>query len=287
MRLRYAYNTNGLSDHRLEDALRLLADCGYDGVGLTLDHHHLDPFAPDLGSRLTRLRRLLGDLGLSVVIETGGRFLLDPRRKHEPTLVSEGRERRIELLRRAVCIADRLDAEAVSFWSGTRPPGLGEGEAWTRLLDGCSALLSAAERSGVRLGFEPEPGHMVDRLSVYDRLAAELGNHPLFGLTLDVGHCLCVGDEPVPDHIVARADRVVAVHIEDMRRGVHEHLYFGEGEVDFPSVLGALGRVGYQGLVTVELSRHSHAAHRTVPGALEFLQKAERGEVLDEAVHRR
>ncbi|TXS51995.1 hypothetical protein EAO75_09275 [Streptomyces sp. uw30] len=46
--LRFGYGTNGLADLRLDDALALLADLGYDGVGLTLDHMHLDPLAPDL-----------------------------------------------------------------------------------------------------------------------------------------------------------------------------------------------------------------------------------------------
>ena len=220
-----------------------------------------------------------------MVVETGARFLLDPRRKHEPTLMSEDRRRRIGFLLRAVEIAARLEAEALCFWSGARPADLEWREAWVRLVEGCSVVLAAAERYGVSLGFEPEPGHMVDRLVAYDRLAADLGNHPLFGLTLDVGHCLCVGDEPIAAQILRRADRMVNVHIEDMRRGLHEHLYFGEGEVDFSSVLDALRRAGYRGLVCVELSRHSHAAHRTVPGALEFLRRVERGEVLDEAVH--
>ena len=34
-----------------------------------------------------------------------------------------------------------------------------------------------------------------------------------------------------------------------MRRGVHEHLPFGEGEVDLPAVLAALSDIGYGGLV--------------------------------------
>ena len=36
MTLRYAYNTNGAANHRLDDALRLIADAGYAGVALTL-----------------------------------------------------------------------------------------------------------------------------------------------------------------------------------------------------------------------------------------------------------
>ena len=47
MTLRFAYNTNGAANHRLDDALALIADAGYDGVAVTLDIHHLDPFAPD------------------------------------------------------------------------------------------------------------------------------------------------------------------------------------------------------------------------------------------------
>jgi hypothetical protein len=41
--LRLAFNTNGLAHHRLDDAIDLLADLGYDGVALTPDVQHLDP----------------------------------------------------------------------------------------------------------------------------------------------------------------------------------------------------------------------------------------------------
>lgn len=280
MSLRYAYNTNGLVDHRLEDGLVFLADYGYEGVALTLDHHHLDPFARDLSRRLEVIRGRLEELGLAVVVETGARFLLDPRRKHEPTLLSgKGRDLRLDFLRRAVEIAAALDAEAVSFWSGARPQDVGPEVAWRRLVDGCAALLETAEEHGVVLGFEPEPGHLVDRLGRFDDLVAALGNSEQFGLTLDVGHCLCVGEEPVADRIREKGERLVNVHIEDMRRGVHEHLDFGGGDVEFSPILETLSEIDYRGLISVELSRHSHAAHVMVPRAIEFLRDAERKEV--------
>ena len=57
-----------------------------------------------------------------------------------------------------------------------------------------------------------------------------------------------------------------------MRRGVHDHLMFGEGEVDFADVLPALEEIGYTGGVYVELSRHSHDAVETAKQSKAFLQ---------------
>ncbi|MEZ0090179.1 sugar phosphate isomerase/epimerase family protein [Streptacidiphilus sp. EB129] len=273
--LRFAYGTNGFGDHRIQDALRVLADLGFDGVSLTLDTHHLDPFAQDLPARIRDVRRALDRTGLAVVVETGARYLLDPWLKHQPTLMStDGRERRIELLGRAVEIAGELGAGTVHLWSGTAPAEVGEREAWARLTDGCAIALDLADRAGIDLAFEPEPGMLVATLADYRRLAGELGDHRRLLLTLDIGHCRCLEPHPVADCVRLAADRLAHVQIDDMRRGVHEHLPFGEGEIDFPPVFAALAEIGYRGLVSVELPRHSHAATATARHSLEFLRAA-------------
>jgi sugar phosphate isomerase/epimerase len=273
--MRFGYGTNGFANHRLGDALAIIADLGYDGVALTLDHHHLDPYAGDIATQVGALARRLGELGLGVVVETGARYLMDPWKKHEPTLVSAtGQERRIDLLSRAVRIAADLGAEAVSFWSGVRRPELSADEAWQRLVAGCAEVIDVAARRGVRLGFEPEPGMVVADLDGYVRLRRALGEPEPFGLTLDIGHCRCVEDAPVPDCVRRSAGWLVSVQIDDMRRGVHEHLEFGDGEIDFPPVLAALDEIGYGGLVAVELPRHSHAAPVVARRSLDFLRAA-------------
>jgi sugar phosphate isomerase/epimerase len=63
------------------------------------------------------------------------------------------------------------------------------------------------------------------------------------------------------------------VHLEDMRRGVHDHLMFGEGEMDFAEVLSGLEAIHYEGGIHVELSRHSHNAVETARRALAFLRE--------------
>ncbi|MGI5244097.1 sugar phosphate isomerase/epimerase family protein [Dactylosporangium sp. CA-139066] len=273
--LRFGYGTNGFSNHRLDDALDVIAGLGYEGVALTLDHHHLDPFDAHLYRNVRHVAHRLDELGLGVVIETGARYLLDKWHKHAPTLLHDEPGPRLEFLRRAVRIGADLGAEAVSFWAGVRPPGLAPDEAWRRLAGGCAEVLAAAEGAEMMLGFEPEPGMLVESIADWERLRADLGAPVHFGLTLDIGHCRCL--EPVPaDECVRRAGgSLVNVQIDDMVRGVHEHLEFGTGEVDFPPVMRALAEIGYGGLVAVELPRHSHAAPGVARDSLAFLREAE------------
>jgi sugar phosphate isomerase/epimerase len=273
---RWGYGTNGFANHRLSDALDVISELGYDGVALTLDHHHLDPFAPDLARRTAALADRLRSLDLAVVVETGARFLMDPWHKHAPTLLDDDPEVRLEFLRRAVAVGADLGAEAVSFWSGITPDHVGPDAAWDRLLRGTEQVVKAAAGAGVRLGMEPEPGMLLEDIAGWTRLHRALGGPAELGITLDVGHLRCNEDLPPPECVRSVGRHVVNVQIDDMRRGVHEHLEFGTGEVDVPPVLQALREVGYAGLVSVELPRHSHAAPDVARRSLVFLREADR-----------
>ena len=274
MSLRYAYNTNGAANHRLDDALGLIADAGYDGVALTLDIHHLDPFAGDFVGNLAKLAARLRQLNLGCVVETGARFLLDPRAKHEPTLLTadaEGRARRLDFLARALTVAAETGADAMSFWAGVPKPGVARAQAYAWLREGAEQVARRAEALGVVAALEPEPGMLIE--TVDDFCALDI---PGLKLALDTGHCVVTGEREPDDAIMQFAARIGTVAIEDMRRGVHVHLPFGEGDMNVPAVLGALQAVGFEKLVCVELSRESHRADVMVPQALAFLKQAER-----------
>lgn len=275
MTLRLGYGTNGFGSHRIDDALAVIAGLGYDGVALTVDQPHLDPFAPDLPARTAAVGRRLDELGLAVVIETGARYVLDPWHKHEPTLVSDaGRERRVDLLCRAVRIAAELGAEAVSFWSGTLPADVPAEEGWRRVVDGVGPVLDEAERRGVVCAFEPEPGMFVDTVGGVLELRRRLGSPERLRVTLDIGHCVCNEEGTVADCVHQAGDLLANVQLDDMMPGVHEHLEFGEGEVDLPAALGALAETGYTGLAAVELPRHGHAAPVVAERSLRALRAA-------------
>lgn len=273
--MRLGYITNGLAHHRLADAVDLLADEGYESIGITLDAGVLDPYAsPDvLKQQLQETREKLDNRGLARVVETGARYLLNPRKKHDPTLVDPEparREIRVDFLKRAIDIAVELEAECVSFWSGILRDDVGEAQAMERLVEALRPVIRHAESRNMRLAFEPEPGMFIDTFARFEQLDRRV-NHPLFQLTVDLGHVHCVEEGTVAEHVRRWGGRIVNIHIEDMERGVHEHLMFGEGTMDFPPMIAALEEVGYRGGLNVELSRHSHMAVEAVRKAREFL----------------
>jgi len=270
------YNTNGFAHHRLSDALNVLAEIGYRSVALTLDHCHLDPHDRRLWARTRLTRRQLRRLGLTCTVETGARFLLDPHRKHQPTLLSSdecaGQQRRMLFIERAIEIAAELEAPVVSLWSGAADDDFDEAALLMRLCSALDGLLGVAQRAGVRLALEPEPGMFIDTMASFARVMSAI-DHPALGLTLDVGHLMCLDDGNIAAHVRLWRERLWNVHIEDMRRGVHDHLMFGEGEIDFAAVFDALRAVDYAGPVNVELSRHSYDAVRVAQQAFEFLSE--------------
>ncbi len=269
--MRFAYNTNGTAHHRLDDALALIADAGYDGVALTLDIHHLDPFAEDFRPAVARLAARLRTLGLGCVVETGARFLLDPRHKHEPTLVTpdpDGRARRLEFLTRALQVAAETGADAMSFWAGIPAPGVAPAQARAWVAEGAAELVARAARLGTVAALEPEPGMAIETPADWEALAV-----PGLRLALDTGHCLVTNEIDPADAVARYAPHLGTVSLEDMARGIHVHLPFGEGDMDVPAVLRALQAARFDRLVCVELSRDSHRADTMVPTALAWLRR--------------
>ncbi len=276
--MRLGYNTNGMTGHRWEQALELMHEVGYRSVAITVDHYCLNPFAPQLARELSRMRGLLERFEMTSVIETGARFLLDPRAKHEPTLVSptaEQRDVRIDFLRKCLALAQHLGSDAVSFWSGIVRDGAARDVAFDRLADGVRQVLDGADQQGVRLAFEPEPGMLVATFDDFRELLTRVDS-PRLGLCVDIGHVHCLEPRPISEYLVEWRDRLFAIHIEDMVRGVHDHLRFGEGTIDFPPVLQTLKEIGYRGGLNVELSRHSHIAPEVLRESFEFLSRAMR-----------
>lgn len=269
--MRLFYNTNGFAHHRLEDVVTVLAELGYDGVSLTPDVHHLDPYRSTT-AEIDRFRDQLERAGLALTIEAGARFVLDPRRKHHPSLMSVDYGRRQEFYRRLVELAALLGSPLVSLWSGVQEePDAPRELLMARLADRIKPVLEFAHSRAVVVALEPEPGMFVETVAQYRTLEAMLPDQKL-ALTIDLGHLAAVERPPFVEIIESSGDKLANVHADDAPFGRHEHRMFGEGELDFAALLGALADGGFDGPLSVELSRHSHVAPAAAAQAAEFLR---------------
>jgi sugar phosphate isomerase/epimerase len=257
------YHSNSLQNHRFDEALSLLARHGYQAVAITPDTCHLDPERTgdrDLDDVAHRLR----ELGLLPVMETGARFLLDADHKHEPTLMTrdpKARQRRLDFYSRVAAMGRRLGARTVSFWAGIDPRPGEDSDAW--MLDGIRETCQRIRDEGLEPSLEPEPGMAVETVADWHRVRNALGVAAP-ALTLDIGHLYAVWEGDPAAVVAAVVPFLAQVHLEDMRRGKHEHLLPGAGDVDFESVLTALSQGHYGGPVCFELSRSSHCAPTAV-----------------------
>ncbi|HEX5050863.1 MAG TPA: sugar phosphate isomerase/epimerase family protein [Planctomycetota bacterium] len=257
------YHTNSLQNHRLDDALSLLAANGYRAVAITPDTCHLDPDRTT-DADLDALGQRLRDLGLLPVMETGARFLLDPMHKHEPTLMTRdpaARQRRLEFYARTAAMGRRLGARVVSFWAGIDHGPAADRQEW--LLDGIRQTCARIRAEGLEPALEPEPGMAVETVADWHGVRTALGAAAP-RLTLDIGHLYAVWEGDPAAIVSSVAAHLAQVHLEDMVMGEHEHRLPGTGQVDFAGVLSALRTGGYAGPVCFELSRSSHCAPTAV-----------------------
>lgn len=272
---RFGYNTNGFAHHRLSDCFEILSELGYSGVAITVDVQHLNPEETS-ATQIREYRTQLRALHLEPSIETGARYLLDPRHKHQPTLLSREkaqRDMRIDFLKDCISIGSDLEAKVVSFWSGKLPEGVNAAEARKHLEEGCAKLLEFARLNEMTLAFEPEPGMLIEDISQFREFRKSVGTE--LKLALDVGHCYCTKDLPIQKIVEEFRDSIATAALEDIRGGKHEHLMLGEGEIDFAEVLRAFRSIDYSGLISLELSRDSHRAPECASRAIRLLQDLE------------
>ena len=225
--MKIGYNTNGLAHHRFADAVALLADNGYESVAITPDIQWLDPYqdSTNLNRQLQETVKLLDRFGMQCVMESGARYLINSRVKHDPTLMDASADRRalrVDYLQRLIRMAADLNATCFSFWSGKLDENISQEQADQRLADGVFEILPIAETLRVPLAFEPEPGMYIQTMADFRRLD-QLIQSGWFQLTIDLGHLHCLGEQPIADYIREWGTSLINIHIEDMKPGIHEH----------------------------------------------------------------
>jgi len=133
----------------------------------------------------------------------------------------------LERLRKVIAVAPLLGATGITLCTGTRDPENmwrwhpenDSTEAWNDLVESLDIALDDAQRHGVILAFEPEPGNLVNSIDRAGRLLDQM-DHPNLGVTLDGANIVMtdMARNPVEmlDRTFARfGDKIAIVHAKD------------------------------------------------------------------------
>ena len=274
-----AFSTNAYTDYTLPEAVRHIAEHGYEGVEILGDEPHA--YFPEFDHDDERaLRDALEETDLSVSnvnANTAMGYYDDapPSAFFEPSIITDdelARTWRIEYTKRAIDLAVAVDAPAVCLATGRPLPGNPPEQARQYLRESLDEILDYAESRDVDVGIEFEPELLVECTRDVLELIDEIGRESL-GVNLDVGHAAVYGED-LTETIHRSAGKITGVHLEDIvggRRGKHYHRIPGEGDIDFRAVFDALDDIGYDGFATLELYTYPDEPDRAAREAYEEL----------------
>jgi sugar phosphate isomerase/epimerase len=274
--IRLAFSTNAFKKNSLEEAIASIAEAGYSGVELMADVPHAYPPSLDSVARLA-IKQQIRSLGLTVSnINAFTLFAMGDT--YHPTWIEEDerqRDLRIEHTMHCIELAREMDCGTVSIQPGGPMIGtaIDRQTAGRRFADGLERLLPLAERLGVTLAIEPEPGLFIQTSEEYlEFKTVFFRDDSNIRMNCDIGHLFCVNEDPA--HIIrSMPEEIAHVHLEDIGANrVHQHLAPGKGAIDFRSIFAALREINYSGWVTVELYPYETTAAGVAKQAFEYLK---------------
>ncbi len=275
-----AFSTNAYLRFSFAEACRRLAALGYRGVEIMADVPHAWPaFLLDEQKQAIRDALARNNLAISNVNAFMMNAVSDARQRYwHPSWIEPDphyRQVRIDHTRRALTLARELGAPCITTEpGGPVEPGASWSAALLRFVEHLKPVAEHAEKEGVLLLIEPEPGLIIETADQFLELMKHIDS-PAVGLNFDIGHFYCVGDDPAPT-VHRLAPYIRHFHLEDIAATrVHHHLIPGEGAIDFAAVLRAIRDIRYDGWITIELYPYvedpDHAARTALARVREIL----------------
>jgi protein FrlC len=237
-------------NYPLEEAIRRIAELGYDGVEIWGGRPHA--YCYDIeAEEATRVRRLTEKMGLEISAFIPAQF------RYPTCLCSPNpkiRTASVDYLKKSITTATLFGCNKVSICPGHTLYGQGYESGMKALAESCRELLDFARQKQVTLLMEPAHPLETDLIATVSdgvRFIQEFGYDGL-GIVLDTGHCF-INKESLPDCVASLKSVPFHIHIDDNSGQSDDHKVPGEGAICFEPFLKTLQREGYDGFLTAEL----------------------------------
>jgi myo-inositol catabolism protein IolH len=256
--MRIALDPYMLRDRPIAEVCRIAADIGYDSIELSPRPDFIPFFIHPRADRATvaEFRAAFRDSGVELA------SILPLYRWSGPD--EDERQAAVRYWKRAIQLAVDVGCTTMNSEFNGRPEAADRSEAqfWRSLEE----LLPIFEREGIRLNLEAHPDDFIERNDPAVDLVRAIDSDSV-GYVFCTPHAFHLGGEM--EAMIDYAGPVLRqVHIADCldhrassglryivnppgsTARVHQHLDIGQGEVDFEACFRALGRVGFDGILT-------------------------------------
>src|SRR3954469_19071947 len=273
-----AFSTNAYTRFPLDAAIRDIAAAGFSGVEILTDIPHA--YADAIDAKLidsvvkTLAKTKLRVSNINANCSFGYWKDAPPEAYFEPSLISPNpkhRADRTRLILKTLDFARAVGAGNISITSGRCLGGMPPEPAARQFEESMKPILDRADKLGVKVGIECEPGLFLEFVSELSDWIGRL-NHPCFGANLDVGHSQVLG-ENIPECVRTLGKKIWNLHVEDIPGRKHYHMIPGEGTLDWQGLVGALREIRYSRYLTVELYTHWQNPQEAAEQSYAFLSR--------------
>ena len=253
--MKLAYSTNAFKRYSLNEAIRMIAEIGYEGIELLCDSPHAyppifqDKEIHSFKNQIAKFRLVISNLNAFTLYSISDVY--------HPSWIEDdkvSRELRITHTINCIKLAKKIGAKNLSTEPGGPVMGRKTNMKYLEKLfmEGLNRVVPIAEEENIKILIEPEPNLLLENSNQFLNFIENLSTDNV-GLNFDIGHFYCVGEDPT-EIIYKLSEYIEHFHLADIASNrIHNHLIPGEGSINFRSVFRAIEGIGYKGFVTVEL----------------------------------
>ncbi len=221
--IKLSYSTFGLTNLDFLDAIDAVNMAGYPGVEISFHRDQFNPFEIT-DDYLAKIKKRFETTWVKPACVATASHFFTPSRPHEPSLMcleTAGRKRRINLVKRGIEVARKLDVSLVTFGSGfirdehVANPSVNPRELLIDSIHQCLRELRSDD--DITLLIEPEPGMFIETLDQGIDLVNEVDS-PKFKLHLDLCHNYCSENDYI-SALKKAAPHARYLHVSDAQEG--------------------------------------------------------------------
>lgn len=237
--------TQMLPQFSIPDSAAFLMNSGFDGVEISPFDKKFRPreefFAPDFALKMCEAMEKAGVRGYAVSAHMDFSFSKE----------------NFALVRRTLEIAHALGAKYLVTSPAHKYKDEDPFTRWARNIRASREMCRIAESLGMRLALEFEPEFLINNTEKLLMSFAEIDS-PALGINADIGHMFLCDADPM-QALAESAPYILHAHVENMARGVHNHLVPWEGNMDLGAYLTRLREVGFDGMMGLDLYAYEYA----------------------------